>query len=119
MTATSERPADIACERADIGSLAAFGLELGGAGVWHIHQLKPVDFDRPGLQVDGLAVAGEVVGSLAADLDRRVLRRYLRDGPGVARDERFDGDAVRTELARRDHAAVGIVRVALLAPAHG
>ena len=34
-----------------------------------------MDFDGAGGQIDRLAVAGEIVGALAVDLDRRILRR--------------------------------------------
>ena len=79
-----------------------------------------VDFDRPGLQVDRLAIPGDVVGPLAGDLDGGELRRHLLDGADVvaaaARGSR------RRPAARRSccvDAAFGIVGVALLAPAHG
>ena len=39
----------------------------------------PVDLDRARLQFDHLAVAGEIVGALARDLDGGKARRHLLD----------------------------------------
>src|SRR5712671_2435500 len=119
MSQTSEGPADIASKRAHIGAFAALGPEFGMVGIRDMDQLEPVNLDRAGLEIDRLAVAGEIVGALAVDLDRRILRRHLRDRAGVARQQRLDRGAGRARLAHGRHAAVGIVGVALLAPAHG
>src|SRR5258706_4372555 len=118
MSQTSERPADIASKRAYIGAFAALGPEFGMVGIGYVSHLEPVDLDWPGLKIDRLAVAGEIVGALAVDLDRRILRRHLRDGAGVARQQRLDRGAVRARIAHGHDAAVGVVGVALLAPAH-
>ena len=64
-------------------------------GVGRVDQLQPVDLDRAGLELDRLAVAGEIVGALAVDLDGGKARRHLRDGAGEGRQQRADG------LARR------------------
>ena len=46
-----------------------------------------VNFDRTRLQVDGLAVARQVIGALALDLDGGVLRRDLLDQAGELRQQ--------------------------------
>ena len=48
------------------------------------------DLDRARLQLDRLALAGEVVGPLTLDLDRREARRRLLDLAGEARQKRLD-----------------------------
>ena len=72
-----KRAAQIAGQRADIGALAAFGLEHGVVGVRRLDERQAVDVDRPGCELDLLAVAGEVVGALAVDLDGGIARRHL------------------------------------------
>ena len=44
-----------------------------------VDQFEPVDIDRPGGKLDRFAVAGEVVGALAVDLDGGISRRHLVD----------------------------------------
>ena len=79
MAETAQSAAEIAGQRAHIGALAAFGLEHRMIGVGDVDQLQPADLDRPGRKFHRLAVAGEVIGALAVDLDRRIARRHLLD----------------------------------------
>ncbi len=46
-----------------------------------------MNLDRARLQLDGLAVARQIVGALALDLDRGILRRRLLDQAGKARQQ--------------------------------
>jgi hypothetical protein len=69
-------------------------------------------------QLHHLALAGEVVGALALDLERREARRHLLDGSAEARQQRGDRLGRRPRRTRFDNAALGIVGVALLAPSH-
>ena len=85
MAETAQSAAEIAGERADIGALAAFGLEHGVVGVRASDELEPVDLDRARREFDRLAVAGEIVGALALDLDGGKARRHLLDRAGEAR----------------------------------
>ena len=118
MAEAAERAAHVAGERAHIGALAAFGLEHRVVGVGRLDQIEAVDVDRARLELHHLAVAGEVIGALAVDLDGREARRHLRDGAGEARQQRADRLGRRPQLARRRDAPFGVVGVALLAPAH-
>ena len=43
-----------------------------------------MNFDRPGGHFHDFAVAGEVIGPLAVDLDRRIAGRNLLDRPDEA-----------------------------------
>ena len=79
MAETAQAPAHIPGQRPDIGAFAAFGLEHRMVRIGALDQLEPVDLDRPALQFDLLAVAGEVIGPLALDLDGRIARRDLLD----------------------------------------
>jgi len=88
-------------------------------GVRDVNQLEAVNFDRAGGQLDHFAVPGEVIGALAIHFDRRIARRHLRDRPGIGRKQRLDGLAGGPRGAGFGHRAVGVVAVALLAPAHG
>ena len=108
-----ERAADIAGQRADIGAFAAFGLEHGVIGVRGLDQLQPVDLDRAGRQFDRLAVAGEIIGALAVDLDGGIARRHLLDGAGEGRQQRADrvgGRALRRSLAMTRPSASSVSR---------
>ena len=80
--------ADIAGQRPHIGALAAFGLEHRMIRVGHVDELEPVDLDRARRKFDHLAVAGEIVGALAVDLDGGIARRHLLDRAGEARQQR-------------------------------
>ena len=76
-----------------------------------------VNLDRPRLQFDGLAVARQVIGALALDLDRGILRRGLLDQAGELRQQVQNRLGGGPEFAGFDDAALGIVGVAFLAPA--
>ena len=75
----AEVAAHVAGKRAHIGALAAFDLEHGLAVLLHLDQVETADLDLARGNVDALAFAGEIVGALAGDLDRRELRRRLHD----------------------------------------
>ncbi len=119
MAKTPEFAAHIAGERAHIGPLAACGLENGMVGVGGIGEFQAVDLDRAGLEFHRFALAGEVIGPLAFDLDGGIARRHLFDHAGKGWQQGVDGVGRRPPVAGFDHAAFGVVGVALLAPAHG
>src|SRR5665213_1572449 len=75
-----------------------------------------MNLDRTGLQLDGLAVARQIVGPLALDLDRGILRRGLLDQPGEAGQQFANRLSGGPQLAGSDDPALGIVGVPLLAP---
>src|SRR5262249_48866346 len=52
-------------------------------------------------------------------LDSGKFWRHLLDGAGVTRQQLFDRGALGTRLTGRDHVAISVVGIALLAPAHG
>src|SRR6185437_6310082 len=81
----SERPAEIAGQRAYIGALATFGRQHGMVRVGHFNEFEAINLDRARLKLDNFAVAGKVVGPLAIDLDGGKTRRNLFDGAGKAR----------------------------------
>src|SRR6185312_2297113 len=76
-----------------------------------------MNLDRAGLQYDGFAVARQVIGAFALDLDRGVLRRDLLDHAGKLRQQGHNGLGGWPEVASPDHPALDIVGIALLAPA--
>ena len=91
MTVAAERAAHVAGDGADIGALAALGLEhrtirVGALGGFD--EVEAMDVDRARFKLDDLALARQIVGPLALDLHRREPRRHLRDGAGEARQER-------------------------------
>ena len=71
-------------------------------GVRDLDELEPVDLDRPRLELDHLAFAGEIIGALAVDLEGREARRHLLDGAGEARQQRADrlGVGPRSDWSR-------------------
>ena len=81
-------PAHIAGQGPDIGAFAAFGLEHGMVGIGAFDEIERADIDQAALQHDLLAVAGEVIGALAFDLDGGIARRDLLDRAGELREQR-------------------------------
>src|SRR6478672_8086397 len=116
MPETAESSAEIARDRAHIGAFAALGFEHRLVGRRHCGKFQAMDFDRAGAQLYRLAVAREIVGALALDLDRRKARRNLLDGAGEARELRADGVFARARVAFLRDAAFRVVGVALFAP---
>ena len=115
----AEQAAHVAGDGAHIGALAAFGLEHRMVNVRQLDQVEAADLDRTGLELDGFAAAREVVRALPFDLDGGIARRHLGDGSGEPGQDREDVGFARARDAGLDHPPLGIVGVALLAPAHG
>ena len=69
-----------------------------------------MNLDRPGLQFDGFAVPRQVIGALALDLDRGILRRDLLDQAGEARQQRADRVRGRAFGAGLGDAAFSVLR---------
>src|ERR1700738_1324378 len=84
----AERPAKIAGERAHIGSLAALGREARVVRIGSVDQHQAVDVDDARLELEFLAVAGDVIGALAVDLDGGKARRHLLDRADKTRQQR-------------------------------
>src|ERR1041384_2434668 len=79
MAATAQNAPHIAGQSANIGSLAAFGLENSVISVRGLDQGQIMNVHRAGLEHDLLAVARQIIGALALDLDGGELGRHLRD----------------------------------------
>ena len=82
--------------------------------------VERVDLDRARLELDRLAVARQIVGALAVDLDGREAGGTCMISPVKLRQQRLDRLARRAQ--RRWCAttcAFGVVGVGLGAPAHG
>ena len=73
---------------------------------------------RSRLQRHGFAVARQVIGPLALDLDGGILRRGLFDLAGELRQQLGNRLGGGPDVAGFDNAALGIVGIAFLAPAH-
>ena len=86
MAVAAERAAEVARDRAHVGALAAFGLEHGRVAVG-LDEREPIDVDRPRGDLEGLAVAGEIIGARAVDLDGGKGRRRLLDQADEARQQ--------------------------------
>ena len=68
--------------------------------------------------VQGFAVAGEVIGTFAIDLDRRKRRRLLHDFAGEARQQSLHRRQVGPRLAGLRRLAFGVVGIGLDSPLH-
>ena len=79
MAETAENAAHIARERPDVGSLAAFGLENRMVRIGLSTSARPWMSTGRASSVDLLAVARQIIGALALDLDRGEARRHLHD----------------------------------------
>src|SRR5258707_5053563 len=75
-----------------------------------------MNFDWPRLQLDALAVARQIIGALALDLDRGISRRDLLDQAGEPRQQAPDRISGGPAVAGLDNPALGIVGIAFLAP---
>src|SRR5271170_566155 len=115
MAVTTQRPTQIAGDRPDIGALAAFGLENGLIRFVR-DENEPMNDDFARRDFELRAPARQIVGTLAADLDRRIGRRGLLDRPEKARQHRRDLARRRTNVGFRDDLALGVVGIGLFAP---
>ena len=70
MSETSKIAADVAGQSAHIGALPAFAFENSAVLVRHLDEIKAMDDDGPGLDLNLFAAARQLVGALAADLYR-------------------------------------------------
>src|SRR3984957_4599164 len=77
-----------------------------------------VNLDRARLQLDDLAVPRQIIGALALDLDRRILRRGLLDHAGKLRQQVPNRRGGGPDVAGLGNATLGIVGIPFLAPAH-
>ncbi len=75
-----------------------------------------MDLHRPRRQFDVLAVARQIIGALALDLDRGVFGGDLFDQPGESRQQLPNRFRRGPNVARTDDAALGVGGVGLLAP---
>ena len=73
-----------------------------------------VNLDWAGCEFDGLAVARQIIGALALNLDRRILRRDLLDQAGKAGQQRRNRLGGRPQLTGLDRAALGVVGIPFL-----
>ena len=64
---------------------------------------------------DVLARAGEIIGALAIDLDRRIGGRRLFDRAGEGWEDGGDVGQIRANVAGRDYRAFKIKRIGLRA----
>ena len=83
-----------------------------------LEEHQAVDRDDAWLELEILAVAGDVIGALAFDFDGGNPRRHLLDRPDKARQQRRYRPRCGAGIARRHDPPLGVVGIALLAPAH-
>jgi hypothetical protein len=118
MAEASERPAKVPRNGAHISALAAIGLEHAAVAVMG-DQRQALDRDRAGRKRHVLPFAGEVVGALAADLDRRKAWRNLLDRADKGREGGLDGVPLGKEVRGLHRLALGVVGVGLDPPGDG
>ena len=78
MAETAKQAAKVAGDRAHISALAAARLE-NRLVLIHGEEIERVDRHGPGGKRRRLAVAGDIIGALAIDLDRGEGRRRLHE----------------------------------------
>src|ERR1700716_2727727 len=90
MAATPGAGPEVAGQRTNVGPRRAVDVDVdvdkaaGGApGGRH---LEPVDAHRAGLELDGLALADQLIRAATTDLDRADRRRHLLDIPAQPGD---------------------------------
>ena len=119
MTKGAQAQGQIASKRADIGALAHLGLEFGMVRVGERNKAKAFDLNGPGIQLHGLAAAGQVIGALACYLERGIGGRSLTDLAGEGGESRQDFGTAGSAVRRGGDRALGIIGRARLAPPHG
>src|SRR5215469_16854222 len=117
MAKTAQSAPQVAGERAYIGTLSAFGLKNGMVQVSGADKVQPADLDRACAKFHRFAVACQVVGPLALDLDRRITRRHLLDAARKGRQKCANCISPRSLIAPRNHSPFGIISIPFLAPA--
>src|SRR5690606_28918374 len=115
VTVAAEVAAHVAGERTHIGALSAFDLEHG-AVAFMLDDLEPADLDLARRYLHRLALAGEIVSTLAGHLDGRKLRRRLHDEAGVVRQDSPHLVLGWPLVGAFRHRAFEVVRRAFLAP---
>src|ERR1700741_3991645 len=118
MAKTAEKAAEIAGERAYRGRLAAFGLEDRMVRTEGTDESHPADLDQARAEFHHFAIARQVVGALAFDLDRRIARRHLLDAAGKGREERHNRIGRASLIAPGHNAAFGVISIPFLTPAN-
>ena len=110
---TADRLAEVAGQRPDVRPGGALDVDDGdravGVGVVPRQERQVVDRHVPLGERDGLAGTGHRVGPPAADLDRAVGRRPLRDRPEEAGQRRLDRGSRRRRPGRRGQLALEVV----------
>src|ERR1700729_3083147 len=117
MSITAKRAAEVTRDRAHVRALAAFGLEYGLVGVSR-YQVEAVDMDRARFNLEGLAIACEIVRARASDADRGEGRRRLQNFADEAREEALNLGRRGAPIRACDDRPFGVVGRAFLAPAH-
>src|SRR5437762_3053901 len=109
----------IAAKGPDVGALAASDHEICMVRVRTRHKFETVDDDPPGLEVDGFAGSGQVIGPLSADLEGRKGWGNLLDVADEGGERLFDCRVGRASVAGGGDFALAILRRACLAETHG
>ena len=97
MPIAAEHAAEIARNGAHISALAAMRFEDRGIGLG-LDKAERMNGDGTRREIGRLAVAGEIIGALAGDLDRRIDRRLLQDRAGELRKRRQDRLALGPQI---------------------
>ncbi len=92
---------------------------MGRARIRATQKRQAVDFDFAGRDINGFALARQIIGAVAVDLDGGKLRRNLLDETGIARQEITDRLLVRTDFRRTGSLPLHVVGRAFLPPGHG
>ena len=119
MAETPKPPAHVASQSTHVCTLAAFGFEHGGVWIWRFDKAQFLDDDDTRREFDNFALAGQVIGTIAVDLDGRERRWALADLPGELVQQRFYIGTRGSLVGAINDLAFGVVRGGLHAPAHG
>jgi len=90
MADCAQRMGQIAYPGPHVSAFATTDFELGMVRIGHGEKAGCDHFDRAGLEHHFLALPGQVIGSLALNLDGGVGRRHLDKRAGEAGKRRFD-----------------------------
>ena len=110
MAKTSQRRAQIAGNGAHIAALAADHFQLGMIRIRAGQQRQAFDPQRAGGDIHHFALARQIIGALAIDLDGGILRRGLQDFTPEGGQRRLDLRIRRAAVRGGDDAAFGIIR---------
>ncbi len=118
MGKSAQKPAQIACQRANINAFAALDFEPHMRLIEHIEQGDGVNLHLARWQIDFFTGPRQLISALAVFANGRKLRRHLLNQAGEMAQGRFYGGGIGAHIVRRHDLAFLIIGRGLAAKSH-